>query len=161
MCGLPQDHEQLTRDLKKLREKWSFLSQKLRTANSVQVGVWPADCLSRLAFGLAWTRTGLVHAVATAMNSHVQMPSSIQKTLLPCSYLSTPDPIFFLAPVHRALGGKRRGYAFHIQLSIVQPLVLCTLARMRSFKMRHPSIGNGQDEEVLKDAVVTIRKCTP
>lgn len=62
-----------------------FSSLQLPILQSLGFGPFCLTLLYLLGFVLAWTCTGLVHAVRTAISSFVQLPWCVQKTLFPCN----------------------------------------------------------------------------
>lgn len=74
-----------------LRENCLSISQKVTVDNSFMGRILHPTSIFMLGFDGAWSSTCFffLHVVTTTVNSYMQLPCCIWKTLLPCSKAST------------------------------------------------------------------------
>lgn len=112
-----------------LKENCLSFSQQLPATNSSRGRTTCLPPLSMLGFGNTWTFLGLLHVVITAVSSYVQLPSYIWRTLSPCHdfwLLQYFYPLLCTEPW--ASEGEHPIEMFHLGLSILQSLILCSLS---------------------------------
>lgn len=100
------EHDQLIRG-HAFRENRPFLSQELRTVSIswIRGGTSCPDSPSFLEFGVVQACTGLVVVSERFVSSYVQLPSCVQKTLLPFIHPLSLALTLCTLPQRLALGG--------------------------------------------------------
>jgi hypothetical protein len=84
---------------------------------------------------LTWAPAGIIHAVTTSVSLYVQLPCWVWKSIFTCSQIPLLTLTVFALPLLKeSLTLERRGVIrmSHIELDILQSLVLCTMTSHRS-----------------------------